>query len=318
MNAEGGLITLGETMGLLTSGSVGPLRRNRHLDLGIGGAESNVAIGVARLGCRSAWIGRVGDDCVGDLIVSTLAGEQVDTSYVVRDPEAPTSLMLKERVTTQLSRVLYYRSGGPGARLQPQDLPESAIGSAGILHVTGITSALSSNAHRTVLAAIEIAHGAGVTVSLDVNYRAALWSPADAQEALRDLAARSDIVFAGDDEAELLQAHGSPEDQARALASQGPHTVIIKLGARGAVARLHGHTIEVPPLRVDSVDSVGAGDAFVAGYLAEYLHGADEESALRTASSCGAFVVQVPGDWEGLPTRRDLDLLAFTPGTVLR
>jgi 2-dehydro-3-deoxygluconokinase len=316
--AAPGLVTLGETMGLLTAASVGPLRHARHLDLGIGGAESNVAIGVARLGCPAVWIGRVGTEPIGDLIVATLAGEQVDTSHVVRDPDVPTSLMIKERVTTQVSRVLYYRRGGPGARLEPTDLPEKVIASAGILHLTGITPALSPTAERTVMAATEIARGAGVPVSLDVNYRAALWSPAEAQRTLLRLVKHADILFAGDDEAELLHAHGTPEQQGSTLAELGPHTVVIKLGARGAVARIHGRTITVPAHRVDAVDAVGAGDAFVAGYLSEHLQGADGETALQTATACGAFVVQIPGDWEGMPSRRDLAHLDATAGTVLR
>ncbi len=312
------LVTLGETMGLIGTAHVGPLRHAPGLTLGIGGAESNVAIGVARLGGRACWVGRVGDDPVGDLVVSTLAGERVDVGHVVRDPGAPTSLMLKERRTPDVARVVYYRRGGPGSRLEPADVPHERVAAAGLLHVTGITPALGASPAATVLAAVETARGAGVPVSVDVNYRGALWSPQDARPVLSDLVRRADVVFAGDDEADLLGVHGTPAEQARGLCALGPRQAVVKLGARGAVAALDGDVVEVPARPVRAVDPVGAGDAFVAGFLADRLAGAPPEAALSTAACCGAFVVQLLGDWEGLPTRRELAHLDAPPGTVLR
>ncbi|WP_190812870.1 sugar kinase [Saccharopolyspora pogona] len=313
-----GLVTLGETLGLLTTPGVGPLRHAAALTLGIGGAESNVATGVARLGGSACWIGRVGDDSVGDLVMSRLAGEQVDVSHVVRDPGTPTSLMLKETRTPNVSRVVYYRTGGPGSRLRPDDLPQERIAAAGVLHVTGITPALSPSAANTVRAAVDIARAAGVTVSVDVNYRAALWAPETARPVLLDLLAGADIAFAGDDEAELLGLSGPAEQQARALTHLGPHQAVIKLGARGAVAAFDDTVTTVPAHPVQAVDPVGAGDAFVAGYLAEHLRGCQPQAALTTAAYCGAFVVQMLGDWEGMPTRAELAHLDADPGTVLR
>jgi 2-dehydro-3-deoxygluconokinase len=126
------------------------------------------------------------------------------------------------------------------------------------------------------------------------------------------------ILFAGDDEAELLGVTGDPEDQARGLAGLGPSEVVIKLGARGAVGSIDGEHRPVAPLPVTAVDAVGAGDAFVAGYLAERMSGRSPDERLRTAAACGAFAVCAPGDWEGFPTRQDLGLLAMNAGSVLR
>jgi 2-dehydro-3-deoxygluconokinase len=155
-------------------------------------------------------------------------------------------------------------------------------------------------------------------VSLDVNHRAALWTADEAGPVLADLATRVDVLFAGDDEAGLLGATGEPEAMVKALAAHGPGQVVLKLGARGAVAALDGDLVQVPAFGVVVVDAVGAGDAFVGGYLAELLLGADPLTRLRTATACGAFAVTVPGDWEGLPTRRDLQLLSTPEGTVVR
>jgi len=229
----GPLLAVGETMALLTTAGIGRLRHAATLTLGVAGAESNVAIGARRLGCPAAWVGRVGDDELGELVVSRIRAEGVDVGGVVRDPGAPTSLMLKERRTADIVRVLYYRRNGPGARLEPGDLDPAQVAAAGVLHVTGITPALSDSARATVDHAVELARAAGVPVSFDLNYRSALWPADQAAAVCRDLAARADIVFAGDDEAELLGLSGDPAALAGALAALGAGHAVVKLGERG-------------------------------------------------------------------------------------
>jgi 2-dehydro-3-deoxygluconokinase len=314
----GPLLAVGETMALLATAEVGRLRHASSLTLGVAGAESNVAIGARRLGCPAAWVGRVGDDELGELVVSRIRAEGVEVGGVVRDPDAPTSLMLKERRTAAMVRVLYYRRNGPGSRLRPDDLDPGQVGAAGMLHVTGITPALSDSARATVDHAVELAQAAGVPVSFDLNYRSALWPPGEAAAVCRDLAARADIVFAGDDEAELLGLEGDPPELARGLAGLGAGHAVVKLGERGAVAFVDGAAHTVDPVPVQAVDPVGAGDAFVAGYLAETLAGRPVENRLATAAACGAFAVTVPGDWEGLPSRDELAAIGLRPGTVHR
>jgi len=318
MNGPGPLLAVGETMALLSTAEVGRLRHAGSLTLGVAGAESNVAIGARRLGCPAAWVGRVGDDELGELVVSRIRAEGVDVAGVVRDPGAPTSLMFKERRTAEMVRVRYYRRNGPGSRLEPGDLDPAQVAAAGLLHVTGITPALSDSARATVDHAIELARAAGVAVSFDLNYRSALWPPDQAAAVCRDLAARADIVFAGDDEAELLGLDGDPPDLARGLAALAGGHAVVKLGDQGAVAAVDGQVHTVDPVPVQAVDPVGAGDAFVAGYLAETLAGRPVPERLATAAACGAFAVTVPGDWEGLPSRDELAALGRRPGTVHR
>ena len=313
-----GLVTLGETMAMFDPPTPGLLRQATSLRVSFGGAESNVAIGVARLGLPAAWCGRVGADPFGDLIVTALRGEGVDVSGVIRDPEKPTSLMFKERRTPGSIRVLYYRAGGPGSRLTPDDLDPARLQSAQVLHLTGITPALSASAAATVRSAAARAREAGALVSLDLNYRSALWSPEQAAAEYADLIALSDLVFASDDEAEIVGLTGTPAELAAGLASMGPATAVIKLGARGAVAFADGQHYEVAAVPVTAVDAVGAGDAFVAGYLTELMLDAPVESRLETAARCGAFAVTVSGDWEALPNRAELALLSNDPGTVSR
>ena len=294
-----GLFTFGETMGLVAADGIGPIEYVRGFTLAIGGAESNVAIGVARLGGAATWLGRVGPDATGDLIERRLRAEGV-TTLAIRD-DAFTGLMVRHRRTGALTHVDYHRAGSAGSRLTPADLPD--FSGADVLHVTGITPALSDSARATVFQAVEQARADGVSVSVDVNHRAKLWSRYDAAPVLRDLVSRADIAFAGPDEAAIFLAGGDP---VAGLAGLGPAEVVVKDGARGCAALIEGQRYEVPALPATVVDPVGAGDAFVAGYLAERMAGAPAEARLRTAIAAGAFAVTVPGDCEGLPRRGDL------------
>lgn len=305
------VVTFGETMARLTGQRIGPLRFSPHLNVGIAGAESNLAIGLARLGADVSWTGRVGDDEFGRLIVGALRAEGVTTHGIV-DPEAPTGLLVKSKRTGTSTDVVYYRAGSAGSRLSPDDLDEGEIASAGVLHLTGITAALSPTARATCFAAIETAAAAGVPVSLDLNMRRKLWHRDEAAPVLRDLARKATIVFASDDEAHLVVAGETEAELARAIADLGAREVVIKLGARGAVGLSDGVLAIAPVHPVMEVDPVGAGDAFCAGYLHARLTGADLADRLDTGARCGAYAVTVDGDWEGLPTREELDRLGQT------
>ncbi|MEV4673507.1 MULTISPECIES: sugar kinase [Actinomadura] len=312
------LVTFGETMARLDNPVVGPMRHARSLDLGIGGAESNTAIGLARLGGTAAWFGRVGDDEFGRLITTALAGEGVRLGHTVVDESAPTALLFKERRSGTLTRVQYYRTGSAGSRLSPADVPHDLIRSARVLHVTGITAAISDTARRAVDDAVETARAAGVPVSLDLNYRSALWTPAEAGECLHDLVKRADLVFATEQEARLVVPGDDPAGLAAALAALGPRDVLVKRGAAGVVAYCAGTLHVQPAHKVPVVDPVGAGDAFAAGYLAEFARGLPVAARLATATAAGAYAVTVRGDWEGLPSRADLDFLKTTEDNVSR
>jgi 2-dehydro-3-deoxygluconokinase len=309
-----GLVTLGETMGLVGADGIGTLEYAGSFHFGIGGAESNVAIGVSRLGGSATWLGRIGPDAAGDLIERRLRAEGVHT-VAIRDP-AFTGLMVKYHRTGGLLHVDYHRAGSAGSRLTPADVPVALLESARILHVTGITPALSDTARAAVFHAVETARAAQVTVSVDVNYRGKLWSRFDAAPVLRDLVSRADVVFAGPDEAALVL--GTSEAVADGLAALGPAEVVIKDGPRGCTGLIAGERYSVKALDVTVVDPVGAGDAFVAGYLADRLAGAAPAERLATAVAVGGFAVTVPGDCEGLPSRAELAALLSATDDVAR
>jgi 2-dehydro-3-deoxygluconokinase len=307
---SGGLFTFGETMGLIAADGIGPLGHARSFGYGIGGAESNVAVGVARLGGAATWLGRLGRDATGDLIAARLTAAGVRT-LALRD-DAFTGLMVRFRRSGEFTHVDYHRAGSAGSRLTPADVPAGEVTGASVLHVTGITPALSESARSAVFQAIETAKSAGVPVSVDVNYRSKLWSRFDAAPVLRDLVSRADVAFAGPAEAALFV---DPADLLGGLAKLGPSEVVIKDGARGCEALIDGERHTVAAIPVTVVDPVGAGDAFVAGYLAERMAGLPAAGRLATAIAAGAFAVTVPGDCEGLPDR---DELAALTGDDLR
>ncbi|MCU1419912.1 MAG: sugar kinase [Mycetocola sp.] len=295
------VVTFGETMALLRSPAVGPLAHSSSLSLGVGGAESNVAIGLARAGVPTVWMGRVGRDPFGELVTREIRAEGVHVHAVV-DDVAATGLMVKEQRTSVQTRVMYYRNGSAGSRLSPADLPVEAITEAKVLHVSGITPALSQSAREAVEAAIGLARNSDTLVSFDVNYRSALWSVEEASLTLRPLIAYSDLVFASEEEVPLLtDISGGPAEQARAISAIGPTHVVIKRGARGAVALVEGQLHESDAFEITPVDTVGAGDAFVAGYLAGFLARSSTPEVLRRANAAGAYACMSGGDWEGLP-----------------
>jgi 2-dehydro-3-deoxygluconokinase len=303
------LVTLGETMGLVAARGTGAFAVGSAGTISFGGAESNVAIGVSRLGHTAAWVGRLGDDPLGSLVHNALRAEGVDVSHVRREADVPTGLMLREHRTADRVRVSYYRRGLAGSRLGPDDVDADLVRSARVLHISGITPALSESARGAVHRAVELARDAGVLVSFDLNYRAALWPADEAGAEMRTLVGRADLVFAGEDEAALVVGEGAPPQLAKLLAAAGPSEVILKLGAAGAHAVIGGDELTSPALAVSAVDPVGAGDAFVAGYLSGWLDGVPPAERLRRGNVCGAFSVSVAGDWEGLPRRGELGML---------
>jgi len=311
------VVTLGESLGLLVASRLGRLELVPTMDLGFGGAESNVAVGLARLGVPVTWMGRLGDDALGRLIERQLRAECVNAA-ATHDLTAPTALMLKERPAAGSSAVSYYRAGSAGSRLAPEHLDLARIREAHILHITGITAALGDGPRAALEAAIDAAIDGGTIVSFDVNHRSRLWSRATAASAYREIAARADVVFAGDDEAELLTGEREPAAQAAAIIALGPTQAIVKLGADGAYAFADGHAVEQPAFPVNAVDTVGAGDAFVAGYLAELLAGASLSGRLRTAAACGAIACTAPGDWEAAPDRAAIARLLGASDPVQR
>lgn len=298
--------------------SAGLLRLGGAMSMGIGGAESNVAIGLARLGHTVSWASRLGNDEIGQLVLRTLRAEGVDTRSVAFDGARPTGMMFIERRIAGISRVAYYRSGSAASALEPHDLAGVLRDGIRMLHVTGITPALSASAAATTEWAVDRAKELGATVSFDVNFRAALWGRAAAAEVLGRLARKATVVFASDDELALVADGETERDAAQSLLEAGVAEVVVKRGGDGAIAWAGTDGIAVPARAVTVVDTIGAGDAFTAGYLSARLDGDDIAARLDRGAILGAFAVSAAGDWEALPRRDELGLLGYGHGATIR
>ncbi|HEX5974646.1 MAG TPA: sugar kinase [Rubrobacteraceae bacterium] len=308
------LTTLGEALVVMDPVSRGPLRHVSGFEKNLGGAELNVAVGLSRLGHRAGWAGRLGDDEFGKEILAFASGEGVDVSRTSLDSEASTGLYFKEwRALGQL-RVYYYRAGSAASRMRFDELDLQYLLSGEILHLTGITAALSESCHDLIERLLSAANERGVRVSFDVNVRRLLFEGRDPRKVLGPLAARADLLFLSDDEADLLFGGSDPDSLKEARRDIRAETVVVH-HAKGAFAVEESGVSEKAAYPVDVVDTVGAGDAFVAGFLSGRLRGWKTEECLDMANACGACAVTVPGDLKGLPTAEEaLALRRGRPG----
>ncbi|MDX6718821.1 MAG: dehydrogluconokinase, partial [Solirubrobacteraceae bacterium] len=296
------LLTVGEPLVCLSSG--GRLATAPTLAKSIGGAEANVAIGLARLGLRTAYVSRVGCDPFGDEVVRTLRGEGVDVSRVQRSSRRPTGLMVKELRSPSDVRVHYYRQGSAATELD-------GIGEtprARHVHATGITLALGAGPARAVRELVAAARAMGASVSFDPNIRLKLWSLDDAVAAVREILPAVDDLLLSDAEALAVAGAVELDEALRRLADTGIARVVVRRGADGAIGACAGARVEVAAEAAGPVvDCVGAGDAATAGYLFERLRGATFEQAIATGAWAAGHVVAHRGDYEGLPDRADYD-----------
>jgi sugar/nucleoside kinase (ribokinase family) len=296
------LLTVGEPLVCLSA--AGRLAASRSLAKSVGGAEANVAIGLARLGLRAGYVSRVGADPFGDEILRTLRGEGVDVSRVQRSPTRPTGLMVKELRSPHDVRVHYYRQGSAVTELDGI----GAIAPARHVHATGITLALGAGPAAAVGELLAAARAMGAGVSFDPNIRLKLWSLDDAVPVLREVLPQVDDLLLGEAEALALAGADELDEALRWLAGQGIARVVVRRGAVGAVGAAGNERVDVAAEAAGPVvDSVGAGDAFTAGYLFERLRGTSFAAAMATGTWAAGHVVAHVGDYEGLPDRADYD-----------
>jgi 2-dehydro-3-deoxygluconokinase len=301
------VVTLGETMVLFTPETTGLMRYAPSFSRKFGGAESNLAIGLSRLGHKVGWISRVGDDEFGKAMLSFVRGEGVDVSEVILDKEAATGLYFKEVKTATDLQVYYYRKGSAASRMSATDLNEAYIAQAKYLFISGISPALSDSCYEMVLKAIALAKKNNVQVVFDPNLRKKLWSEEKARKVLLEIAAMSDIILPGVAEGEFLFGEHDPEKLGALFLANGASLAVIKLGKDGAYYFSDQESRLVPGFKVERViDPIGAGDGFAAGFLSGLIDGLCLEDAVKRANAIGAIVTQVSGDVEGLPERIDL------------
>ncbi|MGW8761728.1 sugar kinase [Streptomyces sp. NPDC055815] len=384
VSATPDVVCLGESMVTFLPTRPGRLADVPSFTRAIGGAESNVACALAAAGHRVRWVGRVGRDGFGDHLVETIAGYGVDVGAVGRDPHRPTGAYFRtdEDRASEAHEVVYYRAGSAASAMSPATVPYASVADARILHLTGITAALSSDC-LALMRELTAPRPGRPLVSFDVNHRAGLWRSGRAPGVLLELARRADVVFVGADEAEVLWGVADPAG-VRAVLPE-PAVLVVKGGGAGAVAfeRCAASFPTPPPTpggvggpplpelgaspqppvrpsavpsnagragnpappafeargsgggapgygkgrgggeaprtdtvtpapspRVTVVSPVGAGDAFVAGFLSGTLRGLGMGARLRHGHLAAAAALTVPGDFAAPPRREHADRLA--------
>jgi dehydrogluconokinase len=307
--ADFDILSFGETMTMFVAEQPGDLASVERYHKRIAGADNNVAIGLARLGFKVAWLSRVGDDSMGRFVVDSLKREGLDCTHVSVDSQHPTGFQFKSlELEGRDPTVEYFRRGSAASHMSIDDLPPDLL-KARHLHATGISPALSDSMNALSRHIMASMRQAGHSVSFDPNLRPSLWSSQSRMiEEINSLAALADWVLPGLAEGRLLTGHERCEDIAQFYLDQGAEAVIIKLGADGAYYRTadtEGYVAGRPVPKV--IDTVGAGDGFAVGVISALLEGRDLAQATARGNWLGSLAVQSPGDMEGLPHRAQLD-----------
>ncbi|MCP1445389.1 dehydrogluconokinase [Pseudomonas sp. GGS8] len=302
------ILSFGETMAMFVAEQNGELADVGHFHKRIAGADSNVAIGLSRLGFNVAWLSRVGADSLGKFVIDTLEKEGLDCRQVEIDPAHPTGFQLKSRADDGSDPVVeYFRRGSAASHLSVRSIDLQLL-KARHLHATGIPPALSASAREMSFELMTRMRNAGRSVSFDPNLRPSLWASEQLMiSEINRLAALAHWVLPGLSEGRLLTGFEDPADIAAFYLDQGAEAVAIKLGPHGAYYRTHqdeGFVAGVPVATV--VDTVGAGDGFAVGLISALLENHSVAHAVQRANWIGSRAVQSRGDMEGLPTRADM------------
>lgn len=289
-----------------------------------GGAPANVAVAARRLGLSSAFIGKVGDDAFGRVLVETLRIEGVETRGMRVDAEARTTMAFIALPDEQSAEFVFYRNPGADMRLRPDDLDESLLTEARAFHF-GSISLGTEPARSATLRAIELARAAGALVSFDVNYRPGLWSgPDEAVAAIRAALPLAHLVKVNRVELALLTGDDEPVSGSETLCRAGPEVAVVTLGAVGSWFRAGEVVGFVPAFAVRAVDATGCGDGFTAGILSRLLasrgdwrarlHDADLREILRYGNAVGALTATKRGAMAALPTAAEVETFLARPG----
>ncbi len=302
------IVTLGESMMVFNGPPAVPISIGTPMQATFAGAESNVAMGLARLGHPVRLLTVLGDDPFGQTIFKTLRGEGIDVTGVQLSPKHPTGVMFKNRWPGHEPEVFYYRNTSAFAHAGAEAFDPALWRDAKLIYLTGITPALSSGCLALFNRVIDDAQALNIPVWLDPNYRKKLWNADEFRQTIAACLPKIDTVLPGLSEAQILTGKSDPGEMACKLMGMGAKTVIIKGGHSKAVAYTTRGAATDEACSLDCmIDPIGAGDALVSGYLAAHLDNLPLIDCLKRAHASAAMVCMTHGDWEGLPTRGQLE-----------
>ncbi|MGD7010155.1 sugar kinase [Metabacillus sp. 84] len=302
------VVTFGEAMAMFIADEAGPLSDAEHFTRSLAGAETNTAIGIARLGFKSGWASKIGQDSFGEFIMKRLEKEGVNTECVLKDSRYATGFLIKSKAVEGDPEVQYFRKGSAASTMSPDEANSGYFLAARHLHLTGIPLALSASVKAFSHQVLTLMKEAGKTVSFDPNVRLALWGSREEMVKEINLAAfQADFVLPGEEEGFILTGSRDPESIADFYLEQGVKGVAVKLGPEGAFFKSAEGKGLVSGYKVENVmDTVGAGDGFAAGFVSGILEGLPMAECVKRGNAIGAMAVQSIGDSDGYPSREQL------------
>lgn len=301
------VVCIGEPLIGMYGRSEAPLHGEFHFQRTFGGDTSNCALALAKLGCSVGYITRIGNDGFGQSFQKVWQEAGVDTSQVIVDPDDPTGLYFSASADSHHD-FAYYRANSAASKMRPADISESYLATAKLLHVSGISQAISTSAAETIFHALYLAKKHGLLISYDVNYRSALWPSNLASAICRYTTDEfADILFVTAEELPLLTPHLEWEEASnRLLDGPKPMLIAIKLGENGCILKTTAQTVVAPAYKVPVTDTVGAGDAFAAALIAGTLEGMSLAELAKFATAAAALTCRGVGSVETQPTRREV------------
>lgn len=301
------VITIGDAMVAMCPKEKGPILFCNTFERKIGGAELNVAIGCARLGLKSGWISRLGQDDFGKHILKTVRGEGIDTSQIELVEGYQTSVYFREVMANGDSRSFYYREKSPTSTMTAESLDENYFRNSKVLHITGVFPSINDNNKEILLKAVELAKKNNLLISFDPNIRLKMWTKSQAREFINKFLSEVDILLVGDEEISILIDEEDTNEAIKKFHDMGIDKVVVKRGAKGAIGSDGSNIYDVSAIKPKAlIDTVGAGDGFAAGFLSAYLKGDSFEESIEFANAVGSLVVGIEGDNEGLPYYEDV------------
>lgn len=301
------ILCMGEPMLEFNQQKPGADGRRMYLE-GHGGDTSNAAIAAARSGASVGYVTAIGTDGPGESFLELWAREGVDSTTVKRDAEAPTGIYFVTH-DARGHHFSFYRTGSAASRYRPEDVPVEAIRGARVLHLSGISQAISDSACDAAFRAIEVAKAAGVAVSYDTNLRLRLWPASRAAAVIHAAIGMADIALPSLDDATALTGLGDPDAVVDFYLRLAP-LVLLKCGKAGAIVATRAGRTRIPGMAVDAVDATGAGDTFAGAFLARHVAGDDPVVAARYANAAAALSTTGYGAVAPIP-RRDRVIAAL-------
>lgn len=299
------MLAIGEPMLEFNAATDGSLESAADFSVGYGGDTSNFAVAAARSGGRVGYVTRIGDDAFGTVLAELWRREGIDTSHATREPGGRTGIYFIARGPDGHA-FTYYRADSPASRLTPADVPEEDVAAARLLHVTGITQAISPSACDAAFHAMAIARANSTLVSYDPNHRPALWPAERARAVILRSVELCDIALPNLEEGRLLTGTQEPKDVLAAFAARGPRIVVLKMGADGALVAEGGKVTCIPAHPVTPVDASGAGDTFDGAFTTRLLEGDTAVEAARYAAVAAALTTTGHGAVQPIPRRAEV------------